>query len=79
MIVNCLQAVAKKMEKMLETSLHQLKLEQKLRKEAEGKCLTLEERIKKLEVQLSSNEENFGAALNSKEEKIINLMGSLFV
>ena len=33
----------------------------------------MEERIKKLEVQLSSNEENFGAALNSKEEKIINL------
>ena len=61
------------MEKMLETSLQQLKSEQKQRKEAEGKCLTLNERIKKLEVQLSSNEENFRATLSEKEEKIINL------
>ena len=61
------------MEKMLETSLQQLKLEQKKRKEVEGKCLTLNERIKKLEVQLSSNEENFRVTLNEKEEKIIKL------
>lgn len=61
------------MEKMLETSLQQLKLEQKLRREAEGKCSVLEEKVKKLEIQLSQNEENFGRGLNKKEEKIINL------
>jgi len=68
-----MQVVAKKMEKMLETSLQQLTLEQKLRREAEGKCSVLEEKVKKLEIQLSQNEENFGRGLNKKEEKIINL------
>ena len=61
------------MEKMLETSLQQLTLEQKMRREAEGKCSVLEEKVKKLEIQLSQNEENFGRGLNKKDEKIINL------
>ena len=61
------------MEKMLETSLQQLKLEQKMRREAEGKCLVLEDKVKTLEIQLSENEENFGRGLNKKDEKIINL------
>merc|ERR1719300_7388 len=71
-----MQVVAKKMEKMLETSLQQLKSELKQRKKAEGKCLTLNERIKKLEVQLSSNEENFRATLSEKEEDIIKKLRS---
>ena len=36
--VTKLQVVAKKLEKMLETSLHQLKLEQKLRKDSETRA-----------------------------------------
>ena len=58
---------------MLETSLQQLKIEQKLRRDTLGKCSTMEERIKSLEIQLSQNEENFGKALNDRDEKIINL------
>ena len=57
----------------METSLQQLKLEQKMRRETEAKCSVLEEKVKKLEIQLSQNEENFGRGLNKKEEKIINL------
>ena len=67
------QVVAKKMEKMLETSLQQLKMEQKLRKESEAKCLSLQNKVETLEKQISHNEEVFGASLNEKDEKIVSL------
>ena len=40
--VQQVQAVAKRLEKMLETSLNQLKIEQKMRKESENKLMDFE-------------------------------------
>merc|ERR1712115_628759 len=74
--VTKLQVVAKKLEKMLETSLHQLKLEQKLRKEGEEKILGLEKKLNDLDQSFKDKEEECHKKIDQKEEKIINLEAS---
>ena len=74
--VTKLQVVAKKLEKMLETSLHQLKLEQKLRKEGEEKILGLEKKLNDLDQSFKAKEEEWHKKIDQKEEKIINLEAS---
>ena len=74
--VTKLQVVAKKLEKMLETSLHQLKLEQKLRKEGEEKIKDLEKQLNDLDQSFKLKEEEWHKQVDQKEEKIINLEAS---
>jgi len=74
--VTKLQVVAKKLEKMLETSLHQLKLEQKLRKEGEEKIQSLEKQLTDLDQSWKVKEEEWHKQVDKKEEKIINLEAS---
>ena len=72
-----MQVVAKKMEKMLETSLQQLKIEQNLRKVAEEKNEKLEAKISELSTNYDLAETHFKKELQEKEEKIINLEASI--
>ena len=72
-----MQVVAKKMEKMLETSLQQLKAEQTLRKEAEEKSETLELKLTELAVQADEAEAGYRREVEEKDEKIINLEASI--
>ena len=74
--VTKLQVVAKKLEKMLETSLHQLKLEQKLRKEGEEKIQSLEKQLTDLDQSWKVKEKEWHKQVDKKEEKIINLEAS---
>ena len=74
--VTKLQVVAKKLEKMLETSLHQLKVEQKLRKEGEEKIQGLEQKLKELDESVKVKEQEWQRHVDQKEEKIINLEAS---
>jgi len=62
------QSVAKRLEKMLETALNQLKVEQKLRKEGDSKAIELELSLVNAEHTLKSAEENFEHTLKSAEE-----------
>ena len=71
-----LQDVAKKLEKMLETSLHQLKLEQKLRKDGEEKIKMLESKLEEMEESLREREEEWQKGIDNKDEKIVNLEAS---
>ena len=72
-----MQVVAKKMEKMLETSLQQLKSEQNLRKEAEDKFKTLETKFKEFSVFADEAEASKMRELADREEKILNLEASI--
>lgn len=72
-----MQVVAKKMEKMLETSLQQLKAEQNLRKEAEDKFKTLETKFKDYSVIADEVEAGNRRELADREEKILNLEASI--
>jgi len=69
--------VAKKMEKMLETSLQQLKIEQNLRKVAEEKGERLEAKVSYLLTNYDLAETQYKRELQEKEEKIINLEASI--
>ena len=72
-----MQVVAKKMEKMLETSLQQLKSEQNLRKEAEDKYKILETKFKEFSVCADEAEASKMRELADREEKILNLEASI--
>ena len=72
-----MQVVAKKMEKMLETSLQQLKAEQNLRKEAEEKSKHLETKLMDFSVQADEAEASNRREMAEKDEKILNLEASI--
>ena len=72
-----MQVVAKKMEKMLETSLQQLKSEQNLRKEAEDRFKTLEKQFRDYSVAADEVEAGIRRDLADREEKILNLEASI--
>lgn len=72
-----MQVVAKKMEKMLETSLQQLKVEQNLRKEAEDKSKSFESKLSEWAVKFDETEAEYRKELSEKDEKIINLEASI--
>ena len=74
--VTKLQVVSKKLEKMLETSLQQLKLEQKLRKEGEEKIQGLENQLNDLDQSFRVREEDWHTHIYQKEDKRINLEAS---
>lgn len=74
--VTKLQVVAKKLEKMLETALHQLKLEQKLRKDGEENIQNLESKLEKMEQSLKEKEDDCQKRIDEKDETIINLEAS---
>ena len=65
-----LQAVAKRLEKMLETALAQLKVEQGLRREGEGRLVELELSLVNAEHNLRSAEERFANILTEKDARI---------
>jgi len=65
-----MQAVAKRLEKMLETALNQLKLEQKMRKEGDNKLIDLELSLVNAEHALKSVEERH-------REEVANLEGRI--
>ena len=71
-----MQVVAKKMEKMLETSLQQLKSEQNLRKEAEDKYKILKTKFKEFSVCADEAEASKMRELADRAEKILNLEAS---
>ena len=64
--VQQVQSVAKRLEKMLETSLNQLKIEQQLRKESENKLMDLELDLVNKEHLIRSLEDQI---VNVKSEK----------
>jgi len=68
--VTKLQVVAKKLEKMLETSLHQLKLEQKLRKEGKEKIQSLEKQLTDLDQSWKVKEEEWHKQVDKKRKKL---------
>ena len=61
-----LGVVARKLEKMLETALGQLKLEQKLRREAEERSSELERRLQESE----QERESLANSLQQREQRI---------
>ena len=65
------------MEKMLETSLQQLKVEQNLRKEAEDKSKSFESKLSEWAVKFDETEAEFRREIGDKDEKIINLEASI--
>lgn len=68
-----LQAVAQRLERMLETALEQLKLEQKARREGEAKLVDLELSLVNAEHALKSEEERCAERLGEKEGWIAGL------
>ena len=68
--VQQLQAVARRLEKMLETALNQLKLEQKMRKEGDNKLIELQLGLVNAEHALAAAEEAHGEALVGKEGEV---------
>ena len=75
--VPAVQAVAKRLERMLETALNQLKVEQRLRREGDIKLIDLELSLVNSEHALKSSEERFDATLAEKEERIAALEAKL--
>ena len=75
--VQQVQSVAKRLEKMLETSLNQLKIEQKLRKESENKLMDLELDLVNKEHLIRSLEDQIVNIKSEKDEKIINLESTI--
>ena len=68
--VTAVQAVAKRLERMLETALNQLKVEQRLRREGDIKLIDLELSLVNSEHALKSSEERFDASMAEKEDMI---------
>ena len=75
--VQQVQSVAKRLEKMLETALNQLKIEQKLRKESENKLMDIELEFVNKEHQIKSLEEEIINLRNEKDQKILNLESTI--
>ena len=75
--VQQVQAVAKRLEKMLETSLNQLKIEQKMRKESENKLMDFELDLVNKEHLVRSLEDQIVNIKSEKDEKIINLESTI--
>jgi DNA repair exonuclease SbcCD ATPase subunit len=75
--VQQVQSVAKRLEKMLETSLNQLKIEQKMRKESENKLMDLELDLVNKEHLIRSLEDQIVNIKSEKDEKIINLESTI--
>ena len=75
--VKQVQAVAKRLEKMLETSLNQLKIEQKMRKESENKLMDFELDLVNKEHLVRSLEDQIVNIKSEKDEKIINLESTI--
>merc|ERR550519_107036 len=65
-----MQAVAKRLEKMLETALNQLKLEQKMRKEGDNKLIDLELSLVNAEHALKSAEERHREEVSQLEGRV---------
>eukprot|EP00092_Neocalanus_flemingeri_P019186 GFUD01020785.1.p1 GENE.GFUD01020785.1~~GFUD01020785.1.p1 ORF type:complete len:422 (-),score=92.38 GFUD01020785.1:15-1280(-) len=75
--VQQVQSVAKRLEKMLETALNQLKIEQKMRKDSENKLMDLELELVNKEHQSKSLEEQIVNMASEKDEKISNLESTI--
>ena len=75
--VQQVQSVAKRLEKMLETALNQLKIEQKVRKESENKLMNLELELVNKDHQIKSLEEQIFNVSNEKDAKISNLESTI--
>jgi len=75
--VQQVQSVAKRLEKMLETALNQLKIEQKLRKDSENKLMDIELEFVNKEHQIKSLEEEIINLRNEKDQKIRNLESTI--
>ena len=69
--------MAKRLEKMLETSLNQLKIEQKMRKESENKLMDFELDLVNKEHLVRSLEDQIVNIKSEKDEKIINLESTI--
>ena len=65
-----LQAVARRLEKMLETALNQLKLEQKMRKEGDNKLIELQLSLVNAEHALAAAQEAHREDLVAKEREV---------
>jgi len=75
--VQQVQSVAKRLEKMLETALNQLKIEQKMRKDSEIKLMDIELELVNKEHQIKSLEEQIGNKASENEEKVSNLESTI--
>jgi len=75
--VQQVQSVAKRLEKMLETALNQLKIEQKLRKESEKKLIDIELELVNKEHRIKSLEGEIIDIRAEKEDKIKNLESTI--
>jgi len=71
------QSVAKRLEKMLETALNQLKIEQQLRKKSDQKLIDLELELVNKEHRIKSLEEQISNVESEKDEKIENLESTI--
>jgi len=71
------QSVAKRLEKMLETALNQLKIEQKMRRECENKLVNIELDLVNKEHQIKSLEEEIVNTKAEKDDKINNLESTI--
>ena len=69
--------MAKRLEKMLETSLNQLKIEQKMRKQSENKLMDFELDLVNKEHLVRSLEDQIVNIKSEKDEKIINLESTI--
>ena len=65
------------MEKMLETSLQQLRVEQNMRKEAEERSKSFESKLSEWAVKFDEAEAEYRKEIADKDEKIINLEASI--
>jgi len=75
--VQQVQSVAKRLEKMLETALNQLKVEQQMRKESENKLMEFELDLVNKEHQIKSLEDQIVNIKSEKDEKISNLESTI--
>ena len=69
--------MAKRLEKMLETSLNQLKIEQKMRKQSENKLMDFELDLVNKEHLVRSLEDQIVNIKSEKDDKIINLESTI--
>ena len=75
--VHQVQSVAKRLEKMLETALNQLKIEQKMRKESENKLVNIELDLVNKEHRILSLEEEIVNTKAEKDDRISNLESTI--
>ena len=75
--VQQVQSVAKRLEKMLETALNQLKVEQQMRKDSENKLMEFELDLVNKEHQIKSLEDQIVNIKSEKDEKISNLESTI--